>query len=63
MILKPIVCVASKKHDDVIKWKHFLVTGTMRGESIAHRWIPFTIASDTPGALMFSLTSAWSTVE
>ena len=27
-------------HGDVIKWKHFRVTGPLCGESIGHRWIP-----------------------
>ena len=34
-------------HDDVIKWKHFRVTGPSWGESIGHWWIPLTKASDT----------------
>ena len=29
-------------HDDVIKWKHFRVTGPLCGESIGHRLIPLT---------------------
>ena len=33
-------------HDDVIKWKHFCVTGPLRGESTGHLWIPLTKASD-----------------
>ena len=33
-------------HDDVIKWKHFCVAGTLWGESIGHRWIPLAKASD-----------------
>ena len=33
-------------HDDVIKWKHFHVTGPLLGESTAHMWIPLTKASD-----------------
>ena len=31
--------------EDVIKWKHFRVTGPLRGEFTGHRWIPFTKAS------------------
>ena len=27
-------------HDDVIKWKHFRVTGPLWGEFTGHRWIP-----------------------
>ena len=34
-------------HDDVIKWKHFRVTGLLCGELTGHRWIPRTKASDT----------------
>ena len=33
-------------HDDVIKWKHFRVTGYLCGEFTGHRWIPCTKASD-----------------
>ena len=33
-------------HDDVIKWKHSLVTGPLCGEFTGHRWIPLTKASD-----------------
>ena len=33
-------------HDDVIKWKHFRVTGLLCGEFNGHRWITFTKASD-----------------
>ena len=32
--------------DDVIKWKHFRVTGRLWGESTGHRWIPLTKTSD-----------------
>ena len=31
--------------DDVIKWKHFRVTGPLCGEFTGHRWIPLTKAS------------------
>ena len=34
-------------HDDINKWKHFRFTGPLWGESISHRWIPLTGASDT----------------
>ena len=34
-------------YDDVIKWKHFCVTGPLRGESTGHRWISLTKASGT----------------
>ena len=33
-------------HDDVIKWKHFRVTGPLCGEFTGHRWIPLTKTSD-----------------
>ena len=33
-------------HDDVIKWKHFHVTGPLCGEFTGHRWIPLTKTSD-----------------
>ena len=33
-------------HDDVIKWKHFRVTGPLRGEFTGHRWIPLPKSSD-----------------
>ena len=34
-------------HDDVIKWKHFCVTGHSWGESTGHLWIPLTRAGDS----------------
>ena len=34
------------KFDDVIKWKHFRVTGHLCGEFTNDRWIPSTNASD-----------------
>ena len=34
------------KHGDVIRWKHFHVTGPLWGEYTGHRWIPLTKASD-----------------
>ena len=33
-------------HDDVIKWKHFRVTGPLCGEFTGHRRIPLTKACD-----------------
>ena len=33
-------------HDDVIKTKHFHVTGSLGGELNGHRWIHRTKASD-----------------
>ena len=36
----------SATHDDVIKWKHFCVTGPLCGEFTSHRWIPRIKASD-----------------
>ena len=44
-------------HDDVIKWKHFRVTGHLCGEFTGPRWIPHTKTSDA-GALMFILICA-----
>ena len=32
--------------DDLIKWKHFRVTGPLCGEITGHRWTPLTKASD-----------------
>ena len=34
-----------RSHDDVMKWKHFRVTGPLYGEFAEHRWIPVTKAS------------------
>ena len=44
-------------HYDVIKWKHFRVTGRLWGESTIHWWIPLT---KWRGALKFSLFCAWT---
>ena len=33
-------------HDDVIKWKHFRLTGPLWGEFTGDRWIPLTKAND-----------------
>ena len=54
------VFVISKKSacHDVIKWKHFPLTGPLCGEFIGHRLIPL-IKSQWRGALMFSLIYAW----
>ena len=43
-------------HYDVIKWKHFRVTGPLYGEFTGHLWIPLTKASDAK--LWFFLWSA-----
>ena len=45
-------------HDDVIKWKHFRVTGPLCVEFTGHRWIPLTKASDAQ-LWFFSLICAW----
>ena len=45
-------------HFDVIKWKHFRVTGLWWGESTGHRRIPLT-EGQWRGALIFSLVCAW----
>ena len=42
-------------HDDVIKWRHFSVTGHLCREFTGHRWIPRTKTS----ALIFSLICTW----
>ena len=42
-------------HDDVIKWKHFRVTGPLCGEFTSDRWIPLTKASDTGLDVFFDL--------
>ena len=49
--------LTSQNHDDVIKWKHFPVTGRLCGEFTGHRWIPRTKASDVE--IWFSLIYAW----
>ena len=33
-------------HDNIIKWKHFLVIGIVCGEFTGHRWTPLAKASD-----------------
>ena len=49
-------------HDDVIKWKHFRVTGPLCGEFTGQRWIPLTKA--TLGSYNFRaiFTHAWAGV-
>ena len=39
-------CYQSSAHDDVIKWKHFRLTGHLCREFTGPRWIPPTKASD-----------------
>ena len=46
------------KDDDVIKWKHFCVTGLLCGECTGHRWIPFTITKASDAELWCFLLSA-----
>ena len=41
------VWILRNVHYDVIKWKHFCVTGHLCREFIGHRWIPRTKASDS----------------
>ena len=53
-----IVIQTRRKHDDVIKWNIFRVTGALCGEFTGHRWIPLTTASDAE--LWYFL---WSTPE
>ena len=45
-------------HDDVIKRKHFRVTGPLWGESTGHSWMPFSKSSD---ARLWNFL--WSTLE
>ena len=47
------------ENDDVIKWKHFRVTGPLCWEFTGHRWIPRT-KGQWREALMFSLIFAWT---
>ena len=46
ILLKPFIANALRSqhmcHDDVIKWKHFRVTGPACGEFTGHWWIPCT---------------------
>ena len=41
-----IISSCARHNDDVMKWKHFPVTGPLCGEFTGHRWIPLTKASD-----------------
>ena len=50
---KTLYLCDAKWHDDVIKWKHFLRYWP------GDRWIPLT-KGQWHGALMFSLTCAWT---
>ena len=45
-IIAPRSASLAARHDDVIEWKHFRVTGHLCGEFTGHRWIPRTKASD-----------------
>ena len=45
-------------HDDVIKWKHFCVTGHLCGEFTGRRWIPHK-KGQRRGSLMFSVICVW----
>ena len=47
-------------HDDVIKWKHFRVTGSLCGEFTGPRWIPLTKASDAEVFFHLRLTDSWA---
>ena len=38
--LRPPLFLIGNVHDDVIKWKHFRVTGHLCGEFTGPRWIP-----------------------
>ena len=51
---------AVNKHNEVIKWKHFHVTGHLCGEFIVHRWIPCKKASDTElWCFLWSWINGW----
>ena len=52
---------SESNHDDVIKWKHFRVTGSLWEEFTGHRWI-YPHEGQWHGALMFSLIYAWTNV-
>ena len=52
---KAVKGVMRFSHDDVIKWKIFLVTGPLGGEFTGHWWIPLTKASDAELFLFFDL--------
>ena len=47
LIAKPVPEPIVTFHDDVIKWKHWRVTGPLWGECTVNRWIPLTKASDS----------------
>ena len=42
-------------YNEVIKWKHFRVTGPLCGGFTGHQWIPFTKASDAELRCFFDL--------
>ena len=45
----------AQRHDDVIKWKRFRVTGPLCGQFTDYRWIPITKASDASFDVFFDL--------
>ena len=47
-------------HDDVVKWKHFRVTGPLCREFTGHRWIPLTKASDAEFWCFFLFFWVWT---
>ena len=52
-------CYIFKWHDNVIKWKHFRVTGPLWGESTGDRSIPLK-RGQWRGALLFFFICAWT---
>ena len=48
---KILLIMSITTYDDVIKWKHFRVTGPLCREFIGHQWYPLTGAFDAPFAL------------
>ena len=46
-------------HDDIIKWRHFRITGPLCREFTSHRWIPGTKVSHAE-LWCFSLICVWA---
>ena len=53
------VCILASTHDEVIKWKHFLLYWPFTPGIHRSPVNPHTKAGDTDGALMFTLICAW----
>ena len=58
-VLDSSIQVHEVSHDDVIKCKHFRVTGPLCGEFTGHRWIPLH-KGHWRGVLMSSLICVWT---